>query len=67
MGADEQPYRRYLFTVRLWKEDIGHNQAEWRGLVQSAKDGERRAFRDWPDLIAFFVAKSKEIQNDEES
>lgn len=60
MDEYEGSYRRYLFTVRLWREDLGAGQIEWRGRVQSANDGERLAFRDWPELIAFLVAKLQE-------
>jgi hypothetical protein len=66
MDKNERPYRRHLFTVRLWREEPGPSQDEWRGQVQCANDGEKRAFRDWPDLIAFLVVKLQEIQNDEE-
>jgi hypothetical protein len=65
MGENEQPYRRYLFTVRFWREEPSVGQAEWLGQVQYANDGERRAFRDWSELVAFFVAKLEEIQQDE--
>jgi hypothetical protein len=66
MGKIERPYRRHLFTVRLWLEEPDSDQAVWWGQVQCANDGERRAFRDWPDLVAFFEAKLQEIKNDEE-
>jgi hypothetical protein len=44
--------RSELFTVRLWREEIGDNQAEWRGRVQHVHNGEAFYFRDWPMLIA---------------
>ncbi|MFN8454174.1 MAG: hypothetical protein U0401_05780 [Anaerolineae bacterium] len=44
--------RSHLFTVRLWAEEIGGGQTEWRGRVQSITGGEARYFRDWPILIA---------------
>jgi len=66
MGENDRPYRRYLFTVRLWREEPSADQAEWRGQVQCASDGDRRAFQDWPDLIAFFAAKLEESKQDGE-
>lgn len=45
--------RSHLFTVRLWLEDLGHGQSEWRGQVQHVLSGESRYFRDWPSLLAF--------------
>jgi hypothetical protein len=42
-----------LFTVRLWAEDLGSGQTDWRGKVQHVTSGEARYFRDWPTLEAF--------------
>lgn len=42
-----------LFTVRLWLEDLGNGQMDWRGKVQHVNSGEARYFRDWPTLVAF--------------
>ncbi len=44
--------RTHLFTVRLWLEDLGAGQTEWRGEVQYVVNGEKRYFRDWPALVA---------------
>jgi hypothetical protein len=43
----------HLFTVRLWVEEPGNGQTEWRGQVQHVMSGEKRYFRDWSTLIAF--------------
>ena len=40
-----------MFTVRLWRADLGQGQSEWRGRVQHVLSGEARCFRDWPGLI----------------
>lgn len=45
-----------LFTLRLWREDLGAGQTEWRGEVHDVLSGERRFFRDWPALIASLQA-----------
>lgn len=42
-----------LFTVRLWPEDLGQGQTDWRGKIQHVNSGEARYFRDWPTLEAF--------------
>ena len=42
-----------LFTVRVWREDLGDGRIEWRGKVQHTTSGEARYFRDWPMLIAY--------------
>ena len=41
-----------LFTVRLWSEDIGQGQIEWRGEVRHVLSGETTYFRDWSMLAA---------------
>jgi hypothetical protein len=43
----------HLFTLRLWPEELGGGQTEWRGKVQHVNGGEVRYFRDWPTLEAF--------------
>lgn len=48
----ERARRSELFTVRLWREDLGDNQAEWRGKVQHVQGGEAFYFREWSMLIA---------------
>ena len=42
-----------LFTVRLWREDLGEGRVEWRGKVQHVLSGDTRYFRDWQMLLAF--------------
>jgi hypothetical protein len=43
----------HLFTLRLWPEDLGGGQTDWRGKVQHVNSGEVRFFRDWRALEAF--------------
>ena len=43
----------HLFTMRLWLEDLGNGQTDWRGKVQHVTSGEARYFRDWPTLETF--------------
>lgn len=40
----------YLFTVRVWWEDLGAGQTEWRGAVKLVTTGEEHFFRDWATL-----------------
>jgi hypothetical protein len=47
--------RSQLFTVRLWREDLGDGRSEWRGQVQHVLSYETRYFRDWQTLAAFLV------------
>ncbi len=52
MDTSQPHHRSHLFTVRLWPEDLGNGQTEWRGQVQHVLSGEVRYFREWPALIA---------------
>jgi hypothetical protein len=45
-----------LFTLRLWPEDLGDGQTDWRVKVQHVNSGEVRYFRDWSTLEAFLEA-----------
>lgn len=40
----------HLFTVRLWREDLGDDHVEWRGQVQHVLSGEAHYFREWREL-----------------
>ena len=51
--ADLQLHGSQLFTLRLWLEDLGSGQTDWRGRIQHVNSGETRYFRDWHTLEAF--------------
>lgn len=57
MDQQPQKHRSQFFTVRVWQEDLGNGQGEWRGKVQHVLSGEASYFREWSTLIAFLVAK----------
>ena len=42
------PRATRLFALRMWQEEPGDGQLEWRGKVQALPDGEAYYFRDWP-------------------
>ena len=52
----DKQHDSHLFTVRLWAEDLGDGQIEWRGKLQHVTSGQARYFRDWPVLIALLQA-----------
>jgi hypothetical protein len=56
MDTAQLPSRSHLFTVRVWREDLGHSQSEWRGEVQEVESREVRYFRDWPMLLTLLQA-----------
>ena len=47
MDKPAKPPHTYLFTVRLWLEDLGDGQTEWRGKVKNVATGDERYFREW--------------------
>ncbi len=66
MDKAHPPSRTHLFTVRVWLEDLGEGQTEWRGEVQYVVSGEIRYFRDWPALVALFQALlPKKVEQDD--
>ncbi|MCI0396024.1 MAG: hypothetical protein L0332_25245 [Chloroflexi bacterium] len=62
MDKDRPPHRSQLFTVRLWLEELGEGQVEWRGQVQHVLSGEVRYFHDWPALLTQLQALLAEAQ-----
>ena len=52
---EQQQHSSYLFMLRLWREELGGGEIEWRGKVQHVTSSEVRYFRDWPTLIAFLL------------
>ncbi len=54
MRSTPRPPPIALFTVRLWQEDLGGGQAEWRGEVKNLASGEVRYFREWQVLAHLF-------------
>jgi hypothetical protein len=54
----DKPYQEsdsYLFTVRVWREDVGSGRIEWRGKVQQVNSGEAHYFREWDALISHLL------------
>jgi hypothetical protein len=56
MDPSRAPSHTQLFTVRVWREDLGAGQTEWRGEVHAVASGERRYFREWSTLLAVLQA-----------
>ncbi|MCB0071018.1 MAG: hypothetical protein KDE20_06145 [Caldilineaceae bacterium] len=44
MASDFRP--RHSFMLRLWHEELGDDQSEWRGELIYLRSGEVRYFRD---------------------
>lgn len=48
----QEQQRSYLFLVRLWQEQLGQEQTEWRGKVLYVNSGEEIYFRDREGIVA---------------
>jgi hypothetical protein len=53
-----RPYS-YLFTVRLWKQEVA-GLPEYRGSVREVVSGAYRHFKQWADLAAFMIERIEE-------
>ena len=40
-----------FFTLRLWPEEKGEEEAVWRGRIQNTANGEVRYFQGWEALV----------------
>ncbi len=52
MELEQQHPRPHLFTLRLWQEQLGQGEVEWRGRIQNVASGDSAFFRDWPGLLS---------------
>lgn len=58
---DQHP-RSHLFTVRVWQEEVGHDQTEWRGKVHLITNGNVRYFRGWEGLVLLLLTMLSELE-----
>ena len=54
--------RSHLFTVRVWEEELGAEQCEWRGKVQLFTSGEVRYFREFSALTPLLLSMLAELE-----
>jgi hypothetical protein len=53
--------RSYLFTVRVWREELGDGAEEVRMQVRHVLSGETRHFRAWAEMAAYMQAKMQAL------
>lgn len=53
MEENHKTGRSQLFTLRIWREEVGHGRFEIRGQVKHVSSGETTYFREWSSLHAF--------------
>ena len=47
--------------MRLWLEELGHDQRDIRMQVQHVLSGETCYFREWSKLVAYVECKVQEV------
>lgn len=52
MGNPEPARITHSFLVRIWCEDLGRGEREWRGRIQHLRSGEVRHVHGLPALFA---------------
>jgi hypothetical protein len=67
MDRSLQGSHSYLFTVRVWQEEVRAGQTEWRGMVQLMSSGEVRYFREWATLAPLLLAMVAEWESQSEA
>ena len=64
MNEPSKPPHSHLFTVRVWQEDLGEGQTEWRGQVRLVISGDVRYFREWSALVPLLATMLAEAAVD---
>ena len=64
-AEEAQDRKSHLFTIRVWLEDLGESQTEWRGKIQHVLSGEVRYFRDWSGLVEQMKAMAHGAESSE--
>ena len=62
MPTQQSSPRSYLFTVRLWVEEISPDQHEVRMQVKHVLSGQARYVREWKEMMAFMLAKVEKVE-----
>lgn len=56
MDDGQQTHSSHAFTLRVWQEELGDGQTEWRGQLRHVNSGETHYFREWSRLISLLIA-----------
>jgi len=54
--SGREQVRSHLFMLRLWDEEVGPGQSEWRAKVKRIANGETRYLRQWDSLLDILLA-----------
>ena len=62
MDTPDQHPCSHLFSVRVWQEEVGQNQTEWRGKVQLITNRNVHNFRGWEGSVPLLVTMLSELE-----
>jgi hypothetical protein len=61
MTRTPPPVHSHLFRLRLWKEELEDDLAEWRGKLEHVTGEEAYYFRTWEGLVKILT---EALEND---
>jgi hypothetical protein len=66
-GNHSKPhFPTHLFLLRVWREELGNDQHEWRASARHVISGETRFIRTWHDLETFIdLLTSQQVVSEE--
>ena len=66
-GNHSKPhFPTHLFLLRVWREELGEDQHEWRASARHVISGETRFIRTWHDLETFIdLLTSQQVVSEE--
>jgi hypothetical protein len=67
LDKGQTAHRSHLFTVRLWAEELGNGQIEWRGQIQHVLSSQMRYFRNGATLVDLVLAILPGLEGNEAS
>lgn len=56
METGHKHIQSHLFTLRLWPDEEGESEPEWRGKVQHVTSGDVHYFQGWHALVHLLTA-----------
>jgi hypothetical protein len=62
--ANRPAQSSHSFILRMWLEDLGNGQLDWRGKVQHVNSGEVIFFRNWQTLETFVEGLLQKVKTE---
>ena len=62
--SDNSPHGSKVFVLRVWLEELGNGQSEWRGQLQQVSSDDVHYFRNWQTLLSYLSSLFPPAQTD---